>query len=420
MCTTVTPLRAELRSGKDRTILVVDDSDIVLPYVAGTLSSGGYTVRTAEDGHSALLEARAHLGPIHLLLTDYEMGAMNGFQLAAAVATERPETKVLVMSGRDRDEITLPENARFIQKPFSPAELLRSVFEILSTVAVVPEIPFQREPGNFNYSDEEALAFYNSVNPIYDFLFPNWRGIVQDQKAWLGALIERESAGVGKLRILDATAGIGTQAIALAQEGHTVTALDRSLPALSRARAEAAYFGVHIDCCVADMRDLTCISNQMFDVAVSMGNSVCVLQTFQEQILALTQVRQKLRRGGRFFVGIRDYRAAIRDRVSFDGPVVGCDSSGYRIAHQMWTWLDDRRYLLHIYLDRQSASGAWIPQVFRSVIRAILPDEIETALGMAGFTKVDWLGDIDHPRHNASENGFDELVLCAWAGKEIS
>jgi glycine/sarcosine N-methyltransferase len=270
------------------------------------------------------------------------------------------------------------------------------------------------------YSEEEALKFYDSVNPNYDSLFPNWRGIVQDQKAWLGALIERDSEGIGKLRILDATAGIGTQALALAQDGHAVTALDRSLPALLRARAEAAHFRVRIDCCVADMRDLTCISNQTFDVAVVMGNSLCVLPTFQEQVLALTQVRQKLRRGGRFFVGIRDYRAAIRDRVSFDGPVVGCDASGYRIAHQMWTWLDDRRYLLHIYLDRQTASGAWIPQVFRSVIRALLPDELEAALVMAGFTGVDWLVDIEHPRKSASENGFDELVLCAWAGKEIS
>jgi len=269
-------------------------------------------------------------------------------------------------------------------------------------------------------ADEEALKFYDSVNSIYDSLFPNWRRMVFDQDAWLGPLIERGPEGSEALRILDVNAGIGTQAIALALRGHLVTALDRSLPALARARVEAAeYFGVLIDCCVADMRDLTCISDQRFDVAVSMGNSLCVLQTFEEQVLALTQVRQKLRRGGRFFVGIRDYRMAIRDRTSFDGPVVGCDSNGYRIAHQMWTWLDDRRYLLHIYLDRQGASGAWIPQVFRSVIRALLPDELEAALGMAGFTRVDWLVDIEHPRHSASENGFDELVLCAWAGKEI-
>ena len=140
MCTTVTALCAEPWFGKDRTILVVDDSDVVLPYVAGTLRSGGYAVRTAEDGHAALLEARAHRGPIHLLLTDYEMGAlMNGGQLALALAIERPDTKVLVMSGRNRDEVTVPKGALFIQKPFLPAALLNLVSEILSTVAVLPE-----------------------------------------------------------------------------------------------------------------------------------------------------------------------------------------------------------------------------------------------------------------------------------------
>lgn len=281
------------------------------------------------------------------------------------------------------------------------------------------EVPGEPKPGDFKHSEEDALKFYNSVNPVYDFLFANWRRVVLDQEAWLGPLIERGPEDSEALRILDVTAGIGTQAIALALRGHVVTALDRSERALARARAEAEHFGVLIDCCIADMRDLTCISDRTFDVAVSMGNSLCVLQTLDELVLALTHVRQKLRSDGRFFIGIRDYRAAVRDRVSFDGPVIGCDVTGYRIAHQMWTWLDDRRYLLHIYLDRQAASAAWTPEVFRSVIRAILPDEIESALGLAGFSRVDWLVGVERPRHSASENGFNELVLCAWAGGEI-
>jgi SAM-dependent methyltransferase len=279
-------------------------------------------------------------------------------------------------------------------------------------------VPAQPGFADFKYSDEEALTFYNGVLSVYDALFPNWRCTVLEQSAWLGPLIDcvRE---IEALRILDVSAGIGTQAIALALWGHIVTALDRSPIALSRARAEAVHFGVQINCCVADMRNLTCISNQRFDVAISMGNSLCVLQSLDELVLAFTQVRLKLRSGGRFFVGIRDYRMAVRNRPSFDGPVCGRDPSGHRISHQMWTWLDDRRYLLHIYVDRRSQSGAWTCQAFSSVVRAVLPDEVEIALRMAGFESLDWLVDLEQQQKSASENGFDELLLCARKGAEI-
>jgi SAM-dependent methyltransferase len=262
--------------------------------------------------------------------------------------------------------------------------------------------------------------FYNGVLSVYDSLFPNWRRMVLEQSAWLGPLIEPAPRRHETLRILDVSAGIGTQAIALALWGHIVTALDRSPIALSRARAEAERFGIAIDTSVADMRDLTVVSDRTFDVAVSMGNSLCVLQSFDQLVLAFVQVRKKLRTDGRFFVGIRDYRAAVRNRPSFDGPVCGSEASGYRVAHQMWTWLDDRHYLLHIYLDRHSQCGGWVPQVFRSVVRAVLPDEVERALGIAGFTKFEWLVDLEQEQKSASESGFDELLLCAWNGAKIS
>ncbi len=135
---------------KDRkeTILVVDDDEIVLDYAASLLTGANYHVMAAHGPGRAAYLAEDYSRTIDLLLTDYQMPDVDGVELADGLTKGRPNLRVLVMSGRDRDEITLPENARFIQKPFASAALLDLVAEILSTAAELPEkVPVQREPG---------------------------------------------------------------------------------------------------------------------------------------------------------------------------------------------------------------------------------------------------------------------------------
>jgi SAM-dependent methyltransferase len=263
-------------------------------------------------------------------------------------------------------------------------------------------------------SAKDTRAFSNSLLPVYDLLFRDWPAMIRLQNKRLGAWIEHQCGTTQKLRILDPTSGIGTQAIALAQRGHKVFAADVSATALVRSKTEAAKFNLAIHYTVADMRDLRCFQDQVFDAAVSMGNSLCVFLTLEDLACALRQVHRKLCPGGYFFAGIRDYRQSIVSRSSFDGPMCCVDAGGRRMAHQMWIWLDDRRYQLNIYMDRQVSADCWESQVFRSVCRAILPDELEQALRVAGFRDIEWLsGDMPASPNNAIDHGFDELVVSA-------
>jgi DNA-binding NtrC family response regulator len=129
----------EPTKGRKETILVVDDDEIVLDYAASLLGRANYQVITAHGPEHAIFAARHYRGTVHLLLTDYQMPGTTGTEFAKALTKDWPEIRVLVMSGRDRDEITLPENARFIQKPFARPVLLDLVGEILSTAADLPE-----------------------------------------------------------------------------------------------------------------------------------------------------------------------------------------------------------------------------------------------------------------------------------------
>lgn len=101
-------------------VLVVDDDLHVQFFIWKLLKAGGFTVLTAGDGEAALQRWRNHPGPIDLLLTDLEMPGINGIDLYRTIAAERPEIRVIVMSGgvkaREQSEMA---GVPFLQKPFS-------------------------------------------------------------------------------------------------------------------------------------------------------------------------------------------------------------------------------------------------------------------------------------------------------------
>ena len=110
-----------------RTVLVVEDADIVRMLTVEVLEELGYTVLQAADAQQALpiLESDQ---PLDLLMTDIGLPGMNGQQLAQAARRARPELPVLFASGyaeiADIDGQLLTEGMEMIAKPFS-IDLLR-------------------------------------------------------------------------------------------------------------------------------------------------------------------------------------------------------------------------------------------------------------------------------------------------------
>src|SRR5579859_73964 len=118
------------------TILIVDDEEGVREVATQYLSARGYRVLAAESATKALELAAAHAGPIHVLVTDAVMPGMSGAALAKTLLGQRPETKVLFMSGYSEDA-SLLEDARargeaFLQKPFGLDSLAERLRELLS------------------------------------------------------------------------------------------------------------------------------------------------------------------------------------------------------------------------------------------------------------------------------------------------
>ena len=114
------------------TILVAEDDEDVRDFVHFVLTRAGYHVLLAEDGIRALEVAAATPHAIDLLLSDLVMPRVNGHDLAASLTVLRPSMRLLHMSGYPgiRRSEDAPATA-FLQKPFSPEELLRAVRDAL-------------------------------------------------------------------------------------------------------------------------------------------------------------------------------------------------------------------------------------------------------------------------------------------------
>ena len=130
------PISQELTGNE--TVLVVEDEAVVRRLTCEMLENVGYTVMRASDPVQAIDLCREHSGPIDLLLTDVVMPQMDGRSLYRQLSPERPEMKVLYVSGYTEDAIVhhgvLDHDVNFLQKPFT-------VFGLTSKVRDVSDQP---------------------------------------------------------------------------------------------------------------------------------------------------------------------------------------------------------------------------------------------------------------------------------------
>ncbi|MBX3374697.1 MAG: response regulator [Phycisphaeraceae bacterium] len=112
-------------------IIAADDNEVVLAQLEATLASEGWEVITARDGAEALALVRA--GAARLVVSDWEMPAMNGPDLVRAIRSEDLPGYVylILLTGHSRQEEIVEGLSAgaddFIAKPFNPAELVARV-----------------------------------------------------------------------------------------------------------------------------------------------------------------------------------------------------------------------------------------------------------------------------------------------------
>ncbi len=251
---------------------------------------------------------------------------------------------------------------------------------------------------------ERILSFYEPLADHYHLIFEDWNRSIERQAVVLNSLLATQAQG-HPLKVLDCACGIGTQALGLAGLGHQVVASDLSRAAVDRARHEAEMRGLEISFHVSDMTSLTEIAESDFDVVAALDNALPHL-TSGQLCRAIAAMSSKLKSNGLFIASIRDYDSMILKRPTTVGPSFFGKHSERRIVHQVWDWIDDARYTLHLYITTQFEQ-AWTTHHFVSEYRCLLRNELSTVLESAGFREVRWL-------MPAESGSYQPLVLARW------
>jgi PAS domain S-box-containing protein len=143
--TTQSPTEAAQIAPSERTsfgltALIVEDEDALREVTRRLLTRQGYRVITAANGAEAIAAANSYRGTIDLLLTDVIMPQMLGREAAEVIRRNRPDLRVLYMSGYAQPVLTtegrLDPDVALLDKPFTERELLDKISATLAAQSV--------------------------------------------------------------------------------------------------------------------------------------------------------------------------------------------------------------------------------------------------------------------------------------------
>ena len=120
-------------SGQDKTILLIDDEEMVINISEMMLKELGYKVLKAHNGHEGLQLFKTNKSKIDRIISDLEMPKMNGKEVLDKLREIEPQIKVMLSSGAltDTDEQNVVNEGfnGFLKKPYSMTTLFEKMSE---------------------------------------------------------------------------------------------------------------------------------------------------------------------------------------------------------------------------------------------------------------------------------------------------
>jgi CheY-like chemotaxis protein len=115
------------------TVLVVEDETLVRLYGMDILEDAGFKVLDAGNADEAIAVLQSH-DEVSLLFSDIDMpGSINGLELAHVVHDRWPNIRLLLTSGhRQPTQDQIPDDGRFMRKPWGEQALMAKIWEILA------------------------------------------------------------------------------------------------------------------------------------------------------------------------------------------------------------------------------------------------------------------------------------------------
>ncbi|HEY4611839.1 MAG TPA: response regulator [Bacteroidota bacterium] len=118
-----------------KTVLVVEDDEMLLELVAGVLEDNGYRVLKAEDGVRAVEQYTLHHTRVAVVLTDMGLPRLGGWEAFLKMKEVNPNVKTIMASGyfdpNLRAEMVNAGAVDFVQKPYVMNEVLQKIHDVI-------------------------------------------------------------------------------------------------------------------------------------------------------------------------------------------------------------------------------------------------------------------------------------------------
>ena len=120
---------------KGAVVFIVDDNELLGEITRQLIASAGYETQLYHEGLPARAALLAACPPPSLLVTDFDIGDINGLDLIGDVRAGLPRIKTLLVSGTAKPEVLATHPVKpdqFISKPFRADDLIGAVDRLVA------------------------------------------------------------------------------------------------------------------------------------------------------------------------------------------------------------------------------------------------------------------------------------------------
>ena len=108
---------------QNKSVLVIEDTDLLRELLCNSLEADGFKVRACEDGLTAMDAATEDF--FHVVITNFRMPHMNGVDVTKRLRVKLPESFIIGVSVEDKREDFLVAGAdAFLLKPYNYSDIL--------------------------------------------------------------------------------------------------------------------------------------------------------------------------------------------------------------------------------------------------------------------------------------------------------
>jgi len=233
-------------------------------------------------------------------------------------------------------------------------------------------------------------SMYETLSSDYD-RFVDWQSRLAIE---LPFILEKLREGHAN-RIMDAAAGTGMHAIALAQQGYQCMGADISHGMVERSRINAQAAGVDLRFEEAGFGNLAPVFGaETFDAILCLGNSLPHLLSCDELDMALRDFAACLKPTGMLLIQNRNFDSVVANHERWMEPEAHSEANNQWIFQRFYDFEPDGLLTFNMVILKRHSHDRWTQQVISSRMRPIMKLELMLSLSEAGFGCLTPYGDM--------------------------